>query len=104
MVTRTPPEFFQPSIPVFDGTIFCVEQKFFAAVMKFMLELVVLIRRIICFFGVVLSRQVICASFPATSFPDKLFVLRELRGRSKGLTRSSEGVRDGTRCTDTKSL
>ena len=55
-------EVLQLSIPVFDSTIFCVEQHF-DAVMRFMVELVALIRRIIHVFGNEnLSRQVLCAS------------------------------------------
>ena len=56
-------ELLHPSIPVFVSTIYAMPSKNFGAVMKFMLELVPLLRKNI--YGVGdedLSRQVICGS------------------------------------------
>ena len=54
-------EFFQLSIPVLDSTIFSVSSDNVDAVVKFLLELVVLVRSIIYLFRRRLFRQVICA-------------------------------------------
>ena len=56
-------ELLQPSILVLVSTIYAVLSKSLGAVVKFMLELVALLRRIICVCGDEdLSRQVVCAS------------------------------------------
>ena len=72
MVTGTPlhlfydfflAELLQPSIPVFVSTIYAVLTNNSGAVIKFILDLVALLRRMNCVFGDEdLSRQVICAS------------------------------------------
>ena len=79
VVERT--ELFQLSIPV-------LESNNVDAVVKFLLELVVLVRRIIYLSRRRLLRQVICT----------LGVKETLNG----LTRRSVGIHDGTSCTDTK--
>ena len=103
MVTRTPlhflhdflvrivvdqAELFQLSIPVLDSSTFSVSSYKVDAVVKLLLELVVLVRKMICLFRRRFFRQVICA----------LGVAGTLNGR----TRLSVGSHDGTPCTDTK--
>ena len=79
-------ELFQLSLPVLDSTIFSVWSNNVDAVVKFLLELVVLlVRRIIFLFQRRIFRQVVCALGVA--------------GTLNGL---SVGIHDGTLGTDTK--